>query len=113
MYNAAVVAFIMSLSQPSEMSGEICGYQIKGVESFIDDLMSQGKGEIILATSQILSIKEEAKQRVWSIGKLTDSTPVIVCREVVRAADKYRIDVHALCSGPPEECAAFVQRFRS
>jgi hypothetical protein len=111
-HDPVVTAFLLSMAGSGAVQGTICGRHVTDVASLIDDLTEQDGGEIILANPQIISIKDAARQRVWSIGKLANATPVIICREVVKAGDKFRIDVHALCSGPEQECAAYIQQFR-
>jgi hypothetical protein len=112
-HNPVVTAFILSMAGSGNLSGSICGHEVTSVANLIDELTGADGGEIIVANPQIISIKDEARQRVWSIGKLSNAMPVVVCREVVKAGDRFRIDLHALCSGPEHECAAFIQQFRS
>ncbi len=108
-----LTAFLASLAGGGAVSGSICGHQLTTVGGLIHDLMERDGGEIILTSEKLVSIKDTARQRVWSIGRLANAMPVVICREVVKAGERYRIDLHAVCAGPEHECAAFIDGFRN
>jgi hypothetical protein len=113
MYSAVVAAFLASLSGTPATNADVCGTHVSTAAALIEALLAAPGTKVTYETPQLISIADQPHLRAWSVGKLANGHPVVVCREVVKEGDHFRIDTHVVCDGSANECQKFVLQFRS